>query len=145
MMRRFSGGLRRLSVWVWTLSHEGFGCVWTSLYIIFLAHTGWRRSLQSDALSVRVLSEVCAGVFGVLISSLCGWVVKLYGGSACLSEETELPRSPSSAGTGTLSWAVSSQKLALLRAKMDLYPQIHKPHRQICFDFNGYLLNVKYL
>lgn len=79
-------------------------------------HRGDRGHHTITGVSVRVLSEVCAEVFEVLISSLLGWVVTLNGGTACLSEGTALPRIPSTAGPGTLSWAVSSQRLLWLRA-----------------------------
>lgn len=64
-----------------------------------------------------VLSKVCAEVFEVLISSPLGWVVKLNGGTALLSEGTALPRIPSTTGPGTLSWAVSSQRPPRLRER----------------------------
>lgn len=88
-------------------------------------HQGDRGHHTITGVSVRVLSEVCAEVFEVLISSLLGWVVKLNGGTACLSEGTALPRIPSTAGPGTLSWAVSSQRLRRLRA--NTAPHAHTP------------------
>lgn len=114
-----------------------------------LAHVsqGDRGHHAIIGVSVRVLSEVCAEVFEVLISSLLGWVVKLNGGTVCLSEGTALPRIPSTAGPGTLIWAVSSQRLPWMRASMALCSARAHTHTYTkkVLNFSGYLLNVKYL